>query len=169
MNIEISQLSTNDGIDIYNMLQNLVPNENGFRNSANGISYAQYQEWLIDNDKNAKQVGIVDEWKVPQTTYWLRVDGVPIGYGKIRHNMTDRLLKDGGNIGYSIIPSYRNQGFGKKFLSLLLQESCKLGVEKVLLTIHKDNIASKQIAIANNGIIEKTSEELYYIWIYPSK
>lgn len=38
MSMEIKKLSLDDGEDIYQMLQNIPANENGFVNSANGKS-----------------------------------------------------------------------------------------------------------------------------------
>jgi predicted acetyltransferase len=29
---------------------------------------------------------------VPQTTYWLYIDGKPVGYGKLRHYLNESLL-----------------------------------------------------------------------------
>ncbi len=165
MNIEMKKLSINDGEDIYKMLQNIPVNENGFINSVNGKSYQEYKEWLIGALGNSLQEGVIDGWRVPQTTYWLYEDGKPVGYGKIRHFLTDKLLADGGNVGYAIIPSERNKGLGKTFLKLLIGASELLGVERVLLTIKEENKASLAVALANGGIVEKIEEGKYYVWI----
>ena len=116
MSLEIKKLSLDDGEDIYQMLQIIPANENGFINSVNGKSYEEYKQWLVSAMQNSVQEGVIDGWKVPQTTYWLYENGKPVGYGKIRHFLTDKLLADGGNVGYAIIPSARNKGLGKSFL-----------------------------------------------------
>ena len=41
-------------------------------------------------------------------------------------------------------------------------------LEKVLITIHSDNIASQKVALANGGVITKKTEERVYIWIESS-
>lgn len=165
MNIEIRKLSDKDGEEIYRMLQSIPANENGFVNSVNGKSYEEYKLWLIGAVENSLQEGVIEGWKVPQTTYWLYEDGKPVGYGKIRHYLTDKLLVDGGNVGYALIPSARNKGLGKTFLKLLIGESELLGVERLLLTIKEENKASLAVALANGGIVEKVEEGKYYIWI----
>lgn len=165
MNIEIKKLSLDNGEDIYQMLQSIPANENGFVNSVNGKSYKEFKEWLLKAMNNSLQKGVLDGWKVPETTYWLYEDGKPVGYGKIRHFLTDKLLADGGNVGYAIIPSERNKGLGKVLLKLLLQESKVLNVKRVLLTIREENKASLAVALANGGVIEKTEAGKYYIWI----
>lgn len=165
MNIEIKKLSLDNGEDIYQMLQSIPANENGFVNSVNGKSYKEFKEWLLKAMNNSLQKGVLDGWKVPETTYWLYEDGKPVGYGKIRHFLTDKLLADGGNVGYAIIPSERNKGLGKVLLKLLLQESKVLNVKRVLLTIREENKASLAVAVANGGVVEKTEAGKYYIWI----
>ncbi|MCH5342211.1 MAG: GNAT family N-acetyltransferase [Acetatifactor sp.] len=165
MSIEIRRLSIVDGRDVYEMLQKIPPNENGFVNSANGKNFEEFQQWLHSADDNSKQESIIDGWKVPQTTYWCLEDEKPVGYGKVRHLMTDCLLIEGGNIGYAIIPEARNKGLGKRFLALLLDESKKLGVDKALLTIKQVNKASVKVALANDGVVDKIENGLYYIWI----
>lgn len=165
MSIEIRRLSIVDGRDVYEMLQKIPSNENGFVNSVNGKNFEEFQKWLHSADDNSKQESIINGWKVPQTTYWCFEDEKPVGYGKVRHLMTERLLIDGGNVGYAIVPEARNKGLGKRFLALLLDESKKLGVDKALLTIKQENKASVKVALANEGVIDKIENGLYYIWI----
>lgn len=40
------KLSIDDGCDIYEMLQELPAEENGFINSVNNKTYDEYKEWL---------------------------------------------------------------------------------------------------------------------------
>lgn len=84
MNFELRKLTINDSMDIYGMLQEIPKDENGFINSVNGKSFEEYKEWLIICDAMSKGVGLED-WQVPSNTYWLFVDGYPVGMGKLRH------------------------------------------------------------------------------------
>lgn len=163
--IELKKLSINDGKDIYNLLQEMPKEENGLINKANGLSFEEFQEWLKAKQIESEQEGLVDGWKVPSTTFWLYVDGVPVGFGNLRHFLTEALSKAGGNIGYGIAPQFRGKGYGNILLKLLLQEARKIGLEKVLVTIHLDNIPSQKVALANGGVISEKTEERYLIWI----
>ncbi len=165
MGIELRKAAVTDGMDIYEMLQELPADENGFINQAAGMRFHEYKEWLKGKVQNAEQTGIVDGWKVPATTFWLFEDGRPVGCGSVRHFLTDKLLEQGGNIGYSIRPSDRNRGLGKVLLSLLINESGKMGIDRLLLTIQNGNLPSLHVALANGGKIEKTTEERSYVWI----
>lgn len=165
MFLEIRKLSIDDGHDIYEMLQELPADENGFINSVKGKTFDEYKEWLKQSAQDSEQTGIVDGWRVPQTTFWLFENSTPVGVGKVRHFLTEALLEDGGNAGYSIRPSARNRGLGKKLLSFLIDESKEIGIEKLLLTIRNYNEPSLHVALANGGKIEKITAKKHYIWI----
>ena len=165
MCIAIKRLTVNAGRDLYDMLQELPADENGFINSVNGKSYDAYQEWLQGAVWNSEQTGLIDGWKVPQTTFCLFENDQPVGIGKVRHFLTDALREHGGNVGYAIRPTARNRGLGKKFLALLLLECKSMGLDQVLLTVQNHNLPSIRVALANGGRIEKIAEDRHYIWI----
>ena len=164
--IELKKLSINDGLDVYNMLQDIPLDENGYHNSANGITYEEYKEWLVKKEKDANQIGIIDGWRVPQTTFVLYEDGVPVGYGSIRHFLTDALREVGGHIGYCISPIYRKKGYGKEILKRLIIEARAMGIKDILVTTNLDNYASQKVIIANGGKeIDRSTEHIHF-WIY---
>jgi len=82
---------------------------------------------------------------VPNSTFWLIVDGEFVGHGNIRHELNDWLSRIGGHIGYTIAPKHRRKGYGTKILELLLPEAARLGHEKVLMTCDEDNVGSRKI------------------------
>lgn len=125
MKYKLKILSKSDDTDIFNMLQQIPYDENGFINSIKGKTFEEYKSWLLGCYENAQQKEIIDGWKVPQTTFWFFVDGEPIGFGKIRHLLTDNLRHEGGTLGYSICPTQRGKGYGKVLLSEMLKE-CKI-------------------------------------------
>ena len=163
--LELKRLSVDDGLDIYTMLQEIPAEEIGLINKANGLTFDEYKEWLIVKQRDSEQEGIVDGWKVPSTTFWLYADGIPVGFGSVRHFLTEALRKAGGNIGYGIAPAFRGKGYGKELLKLLLEKANESGIDKVLITIHKENVASRAVAEVNGAILEKETEERAYYWI----
>jgi predicted acetyltransferase len=164
VNCELRKLSTDDGRDLYDMLQKLPKNENGFTNGCNGITYEEFKKWLVKCNNTANGIGLV-EWMVPQSNYWLFVDGIPVGMGKLRHYLTDKLRKEGGHFGYSILPDYRSKGYGKILLKMLIDCAKDMKIDRLLLMVHNHNIASIKVALANNGIIEKVDSKCHFIWI----
>lgn len=165
MNYELQKLSVNNGNDIYEMLQDIQKDENGFINSMNGKTFEEFKNWLVRSDIASQSTILIDGWKVPQTTYWLIVDGKPVGMGKLRSFITDKLREEGGHIGYTIRSSERNKGYGTILLKELINEARKIEIDKILLTIRNSNIGSLKVALKNNGKIEKVNEERHFIWI----
>lgn len=142
--IKLRELSVNDGVDIYNMLQRIGPSEYGFHNDVNGMSFDDFKRWL--ELQHAWSLGErLPDGYVKQWTYWLIVDEKPVGYGKLRERTTETSKAVGGNIGYAIDPDVRGKGYGNKLFELLLNEAVKNHIEKVISTIEKYNYRSKKV------------------------
>ncbi len=89
--------------------------------------------------------------------YWLIDDGEYIGQTSIRPELgTPYLITYGGHIGYSIRPDRRQKGYGRRILSLALQECGNLGMERVLITCDEDNQPSRRIIEVNGGQFESS-------------
>lgn len=164
MIIELRPLSVDDGIDIYEMLQEIPKDENGFVNGCNGRTFEDFRKWLIKSFNIANGTSL-EEWMVPQNIYWLYVDNIPVGMGKLRHYLTDKLKEEGGHGGYAIRPSYRNKGYGTLLLKLLVKKAKEMKIDKLLLTVQNHNISSIKVALANGGQIEKKNDVRHFIWI----
>lgn len=164
MTIELRKMTLDDGRDIYEMLQEIPRDENGFINKNNGRNYEGFKEWLKRSERISKGIGL-EEWMVPGDVYWLFVDGIPVGQGKLRHRLTEQLLEHGGHIGYAIRPSQQRKGYGTLLLKLMLKKAKELKIERVLVTTLNHNIASQKVALRNGGIIERMTDERTYIWI----
>ena len=154
--IFLKKLSLSDDEKIYDMLQEIACNDNGFHNKVNGMSYKEFKRWLkkefaVDNRK-------FEKWMVPQTSYWLYDDDRPVGYGRIRHCLNENLSQTGGHIGYAIRSSERGKGYGNIILTLLLEECKKLNIEKVQIGANVDNIPSNKIILKHNGILFRCSD-----------
>lgn len=157
-------LALTDGRDVYDMLQRIGPNENGFINKAHGIPYTDFPAYLAKNADMARGIGLED-WMVSAGTYWLMDGDTPIGQGNLRHCLTDALREAGGHIGYAIDPLRRGQGCGRVLLGLLLEEARRTGItEEILVTIHPGNTASRRVAEACGGELRRETPERVYYW-----
>lgn len=139
------------------------------------LSYRK--EFLDNNDSmdgtsTLKKFEVIDEWFewvknnghaetcapgwVPDTQFLCirQSDDRLVGMVDVRHILNDYLLNFGGHIGYSIRKSERNKGYAKEQLRLALLEGKKLGLERVLVTCYKDNIASQKVILALGGVLE---------------
>ena len=97
---------------------------------------------------------------VTGSVYFAVVDGKIIGTIAVRHYLNEFLLKTGGHIGYGVRPSERRKGYGAAMLALALEKCRELGIDRVLVTCDKNNIASAKTVLSNGGVLENeyTSE-----------
>jgi len=96
---------------------------------------------------------------VPASTYFVFVNGKIVGNIQIRHSLNESLLQNGGHIGYGVRPSERRKGYATKTLALALEKCRALGIDKVLVTCNKDNIASAKTILKNGGVLENEFTE----------
>ena len=96
------------------------------------------------------------EDRVPDSVFFLLDEdrGRLIGAANIRHYLNDELLKEGGHIGDGIRPTERGKGYGTELVRLALIECKKLGIDRVLMTCDKSNIASAKTIVKNGGVLE---------------
>lgn len=162
--VYLVKLKVDDDLAVYNMLQRIGKCENEFKNTANGIPFEQFKNWLIQQDEWSQGIGIPTGY-VPQSIYWLYHDDIPVGMGKIRHGLNQNSRMVGGNIGYAIDPFYRGRGYATQLLTLLIKKAKELEVHEILLTVEKYNPASKRVIEKVGGIlIKETPERWYFIF-----
>ena len=151
MEFELKQLSVDGGIDEYRMLQEIGSSEYGFTNEVNGMSYEAYKKWLIWQDDYAKARNLPENY-IPQTTYFLYADALPVGIARIRHHSSDFLEKQGaGNFGYGIARPYRGKGYGNALFVHVLAACKALGYTKIKSFVHIENVASNSVFMKNGA------------------
>lgn len=110
MPLFLKALTKCDGKIVYEMLQEIDENDNGFKNEVKGLSYEDFAGWLSKNEQFSKGLEL-ESWMVPQTIYWMYNDQTPVGYGRIRHWLNDNLKEHSGHIGYAIPITHRGKGW----------------------------------------------------------
>ena len=116
--------------------------------------YETFEEWFADVVKNSSEATVADGW-VPSTTLLsVDEDNNIIGMIDIRHRLNDYLLAYGGHIGYSVRKSERRKGYASQMLEQALEICKDMGIEKVLITCAKDNVASAATIRNGGGILE---------------
>jgi len=122
-------------------------------------------------DDDSRGIGIPEGF-VPHSTFWLVSDERElVGVSNLRHALTPRLLREGGNVGYGIRPSKRGNGYASLLLKLTLEKAGATGLDRVLLTCGKGNVASARVIVKNGGVldseeyIEERKEIIQRYWI----
>lgn len=114
-----------------------------------------YKKYLENARRYSKGVDI-PEGRVTADVFFLLNEGDKriLGAIDIRYGLNDYLFTIGGNIGYSIRPSERKNGYATEMLKLGLEICRENGMKKVLITCNKSNTPSSKVIIKNGGVFE---------------
>ena len=117
--------------------------------------FETYEEWL-DKITSEKLRETCPEGRVPATLFLVKriEDDKLIGFVQIRHDLNDVLLKYGGHIGDCVRPSEQGKGYATEQIGLALEFCKQLGIDDVLITCKKHNVASARSIIKNGGKLE---------------
>ena len=116
--------------------------------------YADFDAWLAAI-RNLKDPATTPAGLVPATQY-LALDEQEhlVGMTNLRHHLNDYLLAYGGHIGYSVLPSQRQNGYATQMLHLTLEKAKERGIAKVRICCDRYNAASAKTIRANGGVLE---------------
>lgn len=110
-----------------------------------------FGEYLLKKQREERGEGLEPDI-VPSSVYWLVDDAAKIHAElRLRHYLNERLLIDGGNIGYTVRPSSRRKGLGTELLRRGLVLAQQRGLERVLITCDAENLGSIGVIVANGG------------------
>lgn len=98
---------------------------------------------------------------VPQTTYVLiDREGRALGEIRFRWRLTPPFEQHNGHIGYNVRPCQRGNGYATRMLALVLEKARALGLERVMLPVRDDNLASVRVIEKNGGVLERSGAAL---------
>jgi predicted acetyltransferase len=116
-----------------------------------GMPWSSYLERLdqIEAGQN------LDSDQVPATFRVAEVEGSIVGRTSIRHNLdNDFLAREGGHIGFGVVPAKRRMGYATEILNQSLVIARGVGIEAALLTCDDKNVGSAAVIETCGGTIE---------------
>ncbi len=107
--------------------------------------------------------------RVPATFLVADVAGEIVGRSSIRHALNEFLEREGGHIGYGVLPGHRRRGYATEILWQSLIIARASGVDRVLVTCDDDNIGSIAVIEACGGqldsVIASQASPIRRYWI----
>jgi predicted acetyltransferase len=114
------------------------------------MTWASYLKALDDYHRGEN---LPDRW-VPTTLFVADVAGTIVGRAAIRHELNGSLRRNGGHIGYCVLPGHRRRGHATEILRQSLIVVRGFGVQRVLVTCDDDNAGSITVIERCGGKLE---------------
>jgi predicted acetyltransferase len=119
-----------------------------------GMPWSAYLKTL---DEQRAGASLPPDW-VPGTFLVADVAGEIVGRSSIRHALNDFLEREGGHIGYGVLPGYRRRGYATEILRQSLVIARASGIDRVLVTCDDGNIGSIAVIEACGGQLDSVIE-----------
>ncbi|MGO9082549.1 MAG: GNAT family N-acetyltransferase [Streptosporangiaceae bacterium] len=113
----------------------------------------RWEAYLATLDERRRGVRVPGGW-VSGTLLVADVAGQIVGRSSIRYELNDFLRREGGHIGYCVLPPGRRRGYATAILAQSLVIARAAGVDRVLVTCDDDNAGSRTVIERCGGRLE---------------
>lgn len=166
--ISLDKASVMDADDVLDMLREIPVLETGFENAACNLRKNEFGEFLSKTVRLSEEPASISG-QVRTTTYWLRINGYPVGTSRLFHlhnfRIIDEIVDNAGLVSYSIRPSQRNKKCGILIAKETLRKAAEFGYKKVLMVCAETNIASRKCIEHNGGQWQRTHDGQCHYWV----
>jgi len=123
-----------------------------------GLGYDDGMEWhaYLGGLELIRTSTAVTNELVPAVFLGAFVDGRLVGRSSIRFALNDHLAREGGHIGYGVLPAERRRGYATSILEQSIVLARAGGVDRILVTCDDTNVGSMAVIERCGGEYEGT-------------
>jgi predicted acetyltransferase len=112
-----------------------------------------WDSYLTALEEQRVGVNLPNGW-VASTFLLATVASEIIGRTSIRHRLTETLEREGGHIGFGVLPRHCRRGYGIEILRQSLVVAHEVSVTSVMVTCDESNVGSRKVIESCGGLLE---------------